>query len=94
MHLRALKEVIASVTRRAAQGDCPTEPVQRVELLEEAVLELVARLDDVTENADCECDASVDLTCAVCKARGLIPAYDFNKVEDVLAYAREHDLDR
>lgn len=40
MHPLAAEEILASVRRRAAQGDNPTEPAQSVEILEEAILEL------------------------------------------------------
>ena len=43
MHLSALKAVLESVRRRVAQGDCPTEPPQSVETLEDALLSLEKR---------------------------------------------------
>ncbi len=40
MHWRAAIAVCDSVRRRQLQGDCPTEPRQPVEVLEDALLEL------------------------------------------------------
>lgn len=51
MHPLAVKDIVESVRLRAAQGDCPTEPAQSVEVLEQVILELckdVARLDSNT----------------------------------------------
>lgn len=45
MHKLAVERIIDSVQRRVAQGDCPTEPPQTVETLEEVICELArARL--------------------------------------------------
>jgi len=40
MHPFAVLKICESVQRRVRQGDCPTEPPQSVETLEEVVLEL------------------------------------------------------
>lgn len=45
VHIKALDAVVASVRRRVDQGDCPVEPVQGVEILEGAVVQLADRLD-------------------------------------------------
>lgn len=44
MHPFAVIAVVNSIQRRAAQGDCPTEPEQPREILEETVLELFRQL--------------------------------------------------
>lgn len=40
MHPAAVVAICDSVSRRIAQGDCPTEPPQSRETLEEALMEL------------------------------------------------------
>lgn len=40
MNPLAVKAVCDSVSRRISQGDCPTEPPQPREVLEEALMEL------------------------------------------------------
>ncbi len=43
MHSQAADAIVESVRRREAQGDCPTEPAQSVETLENCILELARR---------------------------------------------------
>lgn len=43
MHPLLVLKICESVQRRVRQGDCPTEPPQSLETLEEAVLELWAQ---------------------------------------------------
>lgn len=40
MNPHAVVAVCNSVSRRVSQGDCPSEPAQPIEVLEEALLEL------------------------------------------------------
>ncbi len=40
MHISAVREIVASVQRRIAQGDYPTEPAQSIETLEDALVSL------------------------------------------------------
>lgn len=40
MHKLAVQRIVDSVQRRVAQGDCPTEPPQSRETLEEVIVEL------------------------------------------------------
>lgn len=50
MHPLAVKEIVESVRLRAAQGDCPTEPAQSVEVLEQAILEMHADVTRLNSN--------------------------------------------
>lgn len=57
MHPAAVIKIVESVQRRVRQGDCPTEPPQSRESLEETVLELYAhvqRLQIALDPDDCE----------------------------------------
>jgi len=51
MHPMLLEKVIESVQKRVNQGDCPTEPPQSRESLEDAVLELKRDYDDARLHA-------------------------------------------
>jgi hypothetical protein len=49
MHPKLTENLIASVKRRVAQGDCPTEPALALETLEDLVLTQAARITALIE---------------------------------------------
>lgn len=53
--LASIREaVIASVRRRASQGDCPTEPAHSIETLENVILDLAGATIPATGHAATE----------------------------------------